>query len=564
MSEQGDVGLLREQTATDRTVGGSLQGPPPPRLGANRVNLREHLELDGVVGPFPGWTIIEVTGSHRDRFLSSQVTSDLKGLADGESQLSALLDRSGRLQAFFFLRKNPESIDLLVPEAVAEYCVDKLEAHVIADDVTVRVREAGPMRLVLGPGAVAMADEMGEDECFPVAGWGGRGFVTWGDRDYSFAELSPKELETLSVLGGPPTWGCEIRSDQLINETALLDRAVSFTKGCYLGQETVAKVATHRGAVRAPVLLELAEPGVPVDGMVGGWFAVGDRERAGQVLSAARWENRIWLQVSLHREFRVVGRELICRFVDGQSTTAEVHSMPILRPPSREEMADRLTVAASTAFAEDRTERALELLERATTVCPNWADAFESMGVILGRLGRHAEAIDQMHRLLEIDPSSVMAHSNLSLFYNHLGDIEAAERHLALATRVSFGGEAKADPVGVAKKELEAREADQHRREEMFRQVLEIDPNDAMAHFGMGELAVERGRFTEAVDHLERAIGSDPSHSAAILALGVALEGLDDTDRVRGHYERGIEIAAKKGDLSTAQKMQDRLNALSR
>ena len=529
-----------------------------------RASASEAIGLDGAVADFPGWSLIEVTGSHRERFLSSQVTSALKELGDGESRLSALLDRTGRLQAFFYLRNNIQSIDLLVPEAVAAHCVDRLESHIIADDVAIRVREVGPMRLVLGPAAVAMTNDMGEDGCFPVAGWGGRGFVAWGDRGFSFPELSPEELDNLSVLGGPPIWGREVQPDQLINETSLLDNAVSFTKGCYLGQETVAKVATHRGAVRAPVLLELAEPDIHVDGMVGEWFAVGDRERAGQILAAARWENRTWLQVSLHRELRVVGRELICTFADGQSTVAEVHSMPVLRPPSREEMADRLTVAASAAFAEDRTERALELLERATRVCPNWADAYEFRGVILGRLGRHHEAIRQMHRLLEIDPSSVMAHLNLSLFFNHLGDIEAAERHLALATRVSFGGEVAADPVESAKEELEEREADQRRREEMFLQVLEIDPDDALAHFGLGELAVERGRFTEAVTHLERAIESDRSHSAAILALGVAHEGLDDTDRARANYERGIEIAAKKGDLATATKMQDRLNALSR
>jgi len=238
--------------------------------------------------------------------------------------------------------------------------------------------------------------------------------------------------------------------------------------------------------------------------------------------------------------------------------------MPILRPPSREEMADRLTVAASAAFAEDRTGRALELLERATAICPGSADAHESLGVILGRLGRHREAIEKMHRLLEIDPSSVMAHSNLSLFYNRLGEIDAAERHLALATRVSFGGEIAADTADLAKQELETLEADRRRRSELFRQVLEIDADDALAHFGLGEIAVERGRFTEAVEHLEKAIASEPTHAAAVLALGSALEGLDDAAGARETFERGIEIAAKKGDLTTAQKMQDRLNALSR
>jgi len=529
-------------------------------MGEPRVTVRvEHLELDGAVAAFPGWTLIEVAGRHRERFLASQVTSDAAGLAEGGSQLSTLLDRSGRLKAFFYLRKRSDAIDLLVPDVIAETCVEGFESHIIADDVTFAERKVGPMRLAIGPAVAAMAPE---DESFPVAGWGTHGIVTWGGREFSLPEISAAELETLRVLGGPPIWAIEIKPGQLINETALLDTAVSFDKGCYLGQETVAKVASHRGAVRAPVLLELIDPSIRTDDLVGEWFGVGERERAGQVLSVARLENRCWLQVVLHRELRVIGRELRLVFADGMTVDSTIHPMPLLQAPSREEMADRLTVAASAAFAEDQNDRALELLDRAIAICPTWADAFESMGVILGRLGRHHEAIEQMHRLLEVDPSSVMAHSNLSLFHNQLGDIEAAERHLALATRVSFGGEPEDDPVSRAQQESNKHEADQDRREEMFRRVLEIDPEDALAHFGIGGLAVERGRFARAVDHLEKAIASDPKHSAAILALGTALEGLDDAKRARNHYERGIEIAAQKGDLSTAQKMQERLNAL--
>ena len=524
----------------------------------------EAFDLDGVVADLPGWTLIVVSGKDRLRYLKSQVTSDLATLVDGESHLSALLDRAGRLQAYFFIRKRSDAVELLVPEAIADHCVVKLEGHIIADDVVIARREVGPLRLALGPIAVVVAGQRSESEFFPVSGWGSRGFVSWDDESIDLPELSPESLEDLSVVGGPPTWGREVRPGQLINETALLDAAVSFDKGCYLGQETVAKVAGHRGAVRAPVLLEVDDPEVEISDLVGERFRVGDRENAGEVLSAARWGDAGRLQVALHRELRVVGRKLRCVFADHRAVDAVINPMPQLAPPTREQMADRLTVAASAAFGEDRNDRALELLERAVAVCPRWADAYESMGVILGRLGRHHEAIDQMHLLLEVDPSSVMAHSNLSLFHNQLGDIEAAERHLALATRVSFGGELPPDPAISDRQEAERREADQNRREEMFRQVLEIDPDDALANFGMGELALERGRFSRAVDHLEMVIANDPTHSAAMLVLGSALEGLGDADRARDVYERGIGTAAKKGDLTNAQKMQDRLNALSR
>ena len=292
--------------------------------------------------------------------------------------------------------------------------------------------------------------------------------------------------------------------------------------------------------------------------LVGQSFAVGERPDAGTVLSHARWEGSVWLSAVLRRELRIIGRTIRAELENGRTIGAVIRRFPLLETPTADVMAERLTVAASAAFATDETERALKLLERAVQICPSHADAFESLGVILGRLGRHEEAIARMRRLLEIDPSSIMAHSNLSLYFNQLGDIERAEHHLGMATRLSMGG-----PAADRREEVEAEEADRARRETMFRQVLEIDPDDALAHFGMGELLVERGDFAAAVGHLERAISSEPGHSAAVLSLGRALEGLGDLEAAREVYEAGVETAAGKGDLSTAQKMQDRLNALS-
>ena len=76
------------------------------------------------------------------------------------------------------------------------------------------------------------------------------------------------------------------------------------------------------------------------------------------------------------------------------------------------------------------------------------------------------------------------------------------------------------------------------------------------------ELLVEEGRFTEATVHLERALASDPRYSAALLALGRAHEGAEDLSSARETYRRGVEVAASKGDLATANKMQERLAAL--
>jgi tetratricopeptide (TPR) repeat protein len=165
-----------------------------------------------------------------------------------------------------------------------------------------------------------------------------------------------------------------------------------------------------------------------------------------------------------------------------------------------------------------------------------------------------------MQRLLEVDPMSVMAHTNLSLYYNQLGRIEDAEREAAEAIRTKIRSEQdEKDLADAAQDQMEAAIADRGRRAGIFRQVLELDPEDSLGNFGLGELLVEEGSFEEAVAHLERALAADPRYSAALLALGRAHEGAEDLGAARETYRRGVDVAAARGDLATANKMQERL-----
>ncbi len=114
------------------------------------------------------------------------------------------------------------------------------------------------------------------------------------------------------------------------------------------------------------------------------------------------------------------------------------HCLPFLAAPGAEEWAHELTLEAVERFSSDLEEEAIVLLERAIAVGPQHADAYESLGVILGRHGRYEEAVGLMLRLLEVDPLSVLAHTNLSLYYNQLGRIEDAEREAGEAMRAGM------------------------------------------------------------------------------------------------------------------------------
>lgn len=108
----------------------------------------------------------------------------------------------------------------------------------------------------------------------------------------------------------------------------------------------------------------------------------------------------------------------------------------------RAERAQEYTEEARDIFtqAEDKSEwiKAKELLNKAISEDPKNEEAYETLGVILGREENYKEAIEIMKKLDEVNPTSIMAKTNLSIFYMRLGDKETAEEYKAKATVAQF------------------------------------------------------------------------------------------------------------------------------
>ena len=99
-----------------------------------------------------------------------------------------------------------------------------------------------------------------------------------------------------------------------------------------------------------------------------------------------------------------------------------------------------------------------------------------------------------MKRLAEIDPSEIMAHTNLSIYYMKQGRIEDAELEKGEATALQFE---KMIEESQAKKsnqaEAERKKQEQLNKLEMFKKVIEIDSDDEVANFGMGNGFSQQG-----------------------------------------------------------------------
>ncbi|MCG3177092.1 MAG: hypothetical protein MOGMAGMI_02058 [Candidatus Omnitrophica bacterium] len=90
-------------------------------------------------------------------------------------------------------------------------------------------------------------------------------------------------------------------------------------------------------------------------------------------------------------------------------------------------------------FATGRKDEAIGVLRDLIGAHPSYADAYETIGMMLYKTGKIDEAIEWTLRLCEVDPASAMARTNLSVFYMRKGLKEKAEEQKALAAVLRFG-----------------------------------------------------------------------------------------------------------------------------
>jgi cytochrome c-type biogenesis protein CcmH/NrfG len=146
--------------------------------------------------------------------------------------------------------------------------------------------------------------------------------------------------------------------------------------------------------------------------------------------------------------------------------------------------------------------------------------------------------------------------------------LEPIENHFITLGLYSFKSFSKAsDEVSAKELERQQKEMEQNaakRKMEMFQEVLEFDPEDPIALFGLGNAQITLEKFTEAEVSLTKALKVDSKNSAVYLSLGKVLEKNLKTQEAKETYEKGIKEASIKGDLMPLKEMETRLQLLKR
>lgn len=225
-------------------------------------------------------------------FLQSQFTNELRPLDLGRCTYGLWLDVKGKVLADSYVLCEGDELFRLVSEtSEAHVLVEKLEKHIIADDVEIEQANAATGFALIGEGAEAVLSGLGLK--LPVAGQ----YASTGDlrvfagrrsKELNFevlclsaeavaavrevlaagnVELVTRDRMTLDRLeAGYPTVPIEVGPTDLPGEGGLEQDAVSFTKGCYLGQEVVARMHNVGRPQRALFVLkgEGAVPNCPI------------------------------------------------------------------------------------------------------------------------------------------------------------------------------------------------------------------------------------------------------------------------------------------------------------
>lgn len=228
-------------------------------------------------------------GADREKFLHGQVTNDLLRLQTGQGCYAALVSARGRVESDLFVFKLPDELLIDFEPGLTERIAARLEKFVIAEDV--QVVDVSPhygLLSVQGPQAEAVLRRSGIVDSVPEQPlrWvkttlpEGELYLARNDRYGVFgcdlfvptaavAEIAGRceqagarrvgreACETARIENAIPRFGVDMDESNLAPETGIQNRAISYSKGCYIGQEVIARIRTYGQVAKALRLLRL-------------------------------------------------------------------------------------------------------------------------------------------------------------------------------------------------------------------------------------------------------------------------------------------------------------------
>lgn len=297
---------------------------------------------------------VAVAGPDRAGFLHGFLTNDIANLAAGHGCYAAWLTPQGRMLCDMHVLESGDMILLDVPDAERDSAAARLEQFHFSEDVQVEPLTSLRAVWIHGPAAPRMVAAAGAGDASTFASWtqyqnarleiagapavvaridqlAVPGFVVYVDTQHEnhvrsafvsagALEATSESLEAARLEAAYPVFGVDMTSETIPLEAGIEQRAISMTKGCYVGQEVIIRVL-HRGHGRvARRLVRMQIEGRTPAG--GAKVFSGDRE-IGFVTSAATSPRMGALALGyVHRDFAEDGTALE---VEADATRVRAH-----------------------------------------------------------------------------------------------------------------------------------------------------------------------------------------------------------------------------------------------
>lgn len=237
---------------------------------------------------------LRVGDEQRAWFLDQILTQSIQDMQPGEARDAALLTVHGRMQAYAEVLATPDNLLLHYESDLREFLPDALRAYVFATRVTLEdVTDELGLMLVVGEEWENVASQVEEAVALhPTLSLGVPAGYIWADHndvqtvrakldEQGAASATEDELETIRIDNAVARWGKEMDTKTFPQEAGVDERAVHYEKGCYLGQEAMAKIHFRGKVNRKLVLLRGSGPLTP------GTEIVHEDKKIGAVTSAS-------------------------------------------------------------------------------------------------------------------------------------------------------------------------------------------------------------------------------------------------------------------------------------
>jgi folate-binding protein YgfZ len=525
----------------------------------------------------PDYALFRLSGVDVASYLQRRTSNDVLALAVGESHTNAFLDKTARIQCLFHLTRFADEDFLAIVESPL---VETFEKEVLKFKIMERfeLEQDKSTPLVLWINLSETPENVFPMPTFFMGKSAKNAVLSIGEQAPALEAqvLTPNTFRSLQTLWGVPRYGEDYTSETQLPETTWESFAVSYTKGCFLGQETVAKVNTYGGLKQTLMGLFFEGQSVEITPQSEAFVQnnTGESMKAGYWASAVQWEKGTYALAYLNRAFREPNQTLNVE-VGKQIFSAQVELMPFLNlGTANEDKAQRLYDAVMQQFVEGDLNGSIEAMRRLVETYPLFWQAQEGLAVLLGRAERYEEAMEVLQNLIQKNPNWVMAYTNLSIYALRLGSKEEAENWKAEGTRVAM--RLKMQEVMAQKKAQQSEEEAEAERQAqflarrqqlqerigLFQQALDFSPNDALAYYGLATAYHELEDFTHAVESYAKTIELNPKHSKAFVGWAECLLALGEKKALQNVLQKGIEVASHKGDLQPLARLKE-LSALS-